>query len=123
MLYWENEFPGHGVVHHYAVLCYYLQHPSLYSREGLAEGLNLLRKFSAGATTQQTRAANRDRVDSGKREFKISARPGNQGTYAHPPAWRMRAADVIAAGPEAYIESVNAWARTCKEDLERSGNL
>ena len=32
MLFWEAEHPAYGAeVHHLLVLCYYLQHPSLYS--------------------------------------------------------------------------------------------
>ena len=39
LLFWENERPELGEVHHLLVLCYHLQHPSLYSAEGLALSL------------------------------------------------------------------------------------
>lgn len=37
MLYWEAEDPSLGEVHRLSVLCNYLQHPSLYSLEGLEQ--------------------------------------------------------------------------------------
>jgi hypothetical protein len=39
MLAWEFEHPEAASVHHLTVLCYYLQHPSMYSPEGLAHAL------------------------------------------------------------------------------------
>ena len=124
MLYWENEFPGHGVVHHLAVLCYYLQHPSFYSPEGLQAGLGLLVDFvERGETPQHSRQRNRERVSSGQRSWKITARPGSRGVYAHPIVWRMTAADVTGAGAEKYIVSVRQWAASMLEDLRASGNL
>jgi hypothetical protein len=42
MLFWENEVPENGAVHHLAVLCYHIQHPHLYSPGGLAESMGLL---------------------------------------------------------------------------------
>ena len=49
MLFWENENPTSGAeVHHLMVLSYYLQHPSLYSPEGLDEARRLLTGFLEG---------------------------------------------------------------------------
>lgn len=45
MLFWEAENPAYGEVHHLMVLCYHLQHPSLYSPEGLTEARKLLAEF------------------------------------------------------------------------------
>ena len=46
MLFWEVENPGDGAeVHHLMVLCYHLQHPSLYSPAGLSEARRLLAEF------------------------------------------------------------------------------
>lgn len=45
MLYWENEQPELGSVHHLMVLCYHLQHPCLLSKAGLDYGVELLRDF------------------------------------------------------------------------------
>ena len=123
MLYWENEFPGHGQVHHLAVLCYYLQHPSLYSPEGLAAGMRLLVDFiERGISPQESRRQNREKVNSSNRSWKVTARPGYRGAYTHPVGWRMTAADVINAGAENYIASVQQWARLMLEDLKTSGN-
>ena len=56
MLFWENENPGYGEVHHLTVLCYHIQHPSLYSPEGLSEAIRLLSGFlEQDLTPQQSR--------------------------------------------------------------------
>ncbi len=124
MLFWENEHPDYGVVHHLTVLCYHLQHPSLYAPEGLKEGMRLLVEFvERGTTTETVRAANRDRVDSGQRTWRIKATRDSHGAYAHPVSWTMTAADVTAAGAQAYVESVRAWAGSVLEALKASGNI
>jgi len=65
MLFWENEYPGYGEVHHLTVLCYHLQHPSLYSPEGLSGGIQLLADFvERGVTPEDSRKRSRAAVDS-----------------------------------------------------------
>ena len=74
MLFWEAEFPNFGVVHHLAVLCYHLQHPHLYSSDGLQHALGLLVAFVAqGKMPAEVRQAMRYDVDSGKRDWNITA--------------------------------------------------
>ncbi|MBX3063421.1 MAG: hypothetical protein KF726_10630 [Anaerolineae bacterium] len=124
MLYWENEYPGHGVVHHLLVLCYHLQHPRLYSAEIMPGVLKMLYDFvEGGVSPQEMRRSMRARVDSGKRDFKITARADSQGSYSHPVHWTMRAGDVVARGADEYIASVNLWARSMLDALRKSGNL
>jgi hypothetical protein len=124
MLYWENEDPERGVVHHLMVLGYHLQHPSLYSPDGLAYSLGLLVDFvEHGISTEQARKQNRSRVDSSQRNWKIRGKPGSQGSYSHPVRWHMTAQDVVNAGAERYVESVQQWARSILDDLRASGNL
>lgn len=120
MLYWENEDPARGIVHHLMVLCYHLQHPGLYSAEGLAVGKQLLADFvERGLEPQQVRRNNRGRVDSSRRDWSITARPGNHGAYEQPLVWAMTAADVVAGGPAGYVENVRAWAEATQTDLRR----
>lgn len=123
MLYWEFERPEIGIVHHYMVLCYHMQHPSLYSPETLAGSKQMLADFLAGVTPQQMRQQIGDRVDSGKRKFKITGTPDSHGAYAHPVQWTMMAADVVARGIDAYIDSVNEWARSVYACLQTSQNI
>jgi Family of unknown function (DUF5946) len=60
MLFWENENPGYGQVHHLMVLSYHLQHPSLYSPEGLSAAIHLLTDFwERGVPTEEVRKRNR----------------------------------------------------------------
>lgn len=124
MLYWEAEFPQYGVVHHLMVLCYHLQHPSLYSPEGLATGKQLLVGFlEHGLTTEETRRRNRAALDSGTRKFKITARPDSHGVYDHPVEWTMTAADVSTSGADHYVDNVKVWAQSVYDALIKSGNL
>lgn len=120
MLYWENEDPARGVVHHLMVLCYHLQHPSLYSAEGLAVGKQLLVDFvERGLEPQQVHRNNRWRVDSSRRDWSVTARPGNRGIYEQPIVWAMTAADVVAGGAAGYIENVRKWAAITHSDISK----
>lgn len=123
MLYWENEDPARGIVHHLMVLCYYLQHPSLYSAEGLAVGRELLADFvERDIDPQQVRRNNQGRVDSSRRSWSITARPGNHGSYERPIVWAMTAADVVAGGAENYVDNVQDWAGWVYGTLTEGGH-
>ena len=125
MGFWEMENPGVNYqVHHLMVLCYYLQHPSLYSPDGLSGAKGLLVDFLEwGISPQQTRVRDRDKLNSSNRKFKIKATPDSHGSYAHPVEWTMTAADVIARGEPNYVESVRAWAQSILQALKVSGDL
>jgi hypothetical protein len=123
MLFWEAENPALGIVHHLMVLCYHLQHPHLYSAEGLVEGKQLLVAFvQDGVTTEEIRRRNRVKVDSGKRSWKVTARPDSIGAYSQPVQWTMTAADVVAGGADHYCNNVRAWAKSVLDVLQTSGN-
>jgi hypothetical protein len=124
MLYWEWEDMARGVVHHLMVLGYHLQHPHLYSPQTLQDGMHMLAQFlEEGVSPQQMRQQLRSTVDSGTRMYTIIARPGHSGAYTHPVNWRMTAADVVVAGADTYIESVQRWASVILDDLRQSSNL
>jgi hypothetical protein len=119
MLYWENENPNNGEVHLLMVLCYHLQHPSLYSPEGLREAIQLLADFlERGFTPEQVRNRNRSTVNSNTRTWKITGTPASHGAYDHPIAWAMTAADVIEDGKDHYCESVRAWGKSVHEAIK-----
>ena len=121
MLFWEKEDPTRWAVHHLMVLCYHLQHPSLYSAEGLATARGLLTDFiERGLSPEEVRKKNSGPVASGARDWTITARSGNQGAYDRPIPWTMTAADVVVAGAEAYVESVSTWARAVHADIHQS---
>jgi hypothetical protein len=111
-------------VHHLAVLCYHLQHPSLYSPEGLAMGKELLLDFLEKAVAPaEARRRNRGQVASGKRNWKITGHPGAIDRYAHPITWALTAADVVADGHLQYVQNVRSWAAAMLTDLRQSDNL
>jgi len=112
MLAWEFEDPGGaGAAHHLTVLCYHLQHPSLYSPEGLEYGKRLLAEFvDGGVSPEAVRRRNRDHVNSINHKFKIKGTPDSHGSYDHTIAWTMTAADVTTDGLNDYCERVRAWA-------------
>ena len=120
LLFWEAEYPAYGAeVHHLMVLCYYLQHPSLYSPAGLNGARRLLVEFvDHGASPAEVRQRNRARVDSSQRNWKITGTPASHGSYDPPIRWRMTAADVVAGGSGNYCNNVRAWARSINEALE-----
>lgn len=123
MLFWEAQDPSLSAAHHLVVLCFHLQHPSLYSREGLEHAIELLADFlEGGLTTKGVRRRLRDEVDSGKRDWKVTGRESSLGKYPKPVHWRKTARDVVAGGQVHYLESVNTWAQTTLEDLRSSGN-
>jgi hypothetical protein len=120
MLFWEAENPAYGAeVHHLMVLCDYLQHPSLYSPEGLKEARRLLREFvEQGTSPIEVRQRNRARVDSSQRNWKIAGTPASHGSYESPVQWTMSAANVIAGGSQNYCDRVRAWAQSINETLK-----
>jgi len=124
LLGWENEFPGYGEVHHLLVLCYHLQHPSLYSPEGLAQAKGLLLDFlEGGKTANEVRRANRERVSSFNRKWKVTARPGSQGAYSRHIDWRMRILELALDDHTRYRENVRRWAASILEDLRAAGEM
>jgi hypothetical protein len=122
LLAWEWEYAVYDV-HHLLVLCYYVQHPHLYSRAGLACALELLTAF---VTDEAHPAVMRERIApaaaSGVRTTPITARPGDEGRFAHPVVWTMTARDVVENGPAAYYSSVHAWAASALASLRASHN-
>jgi hypothetical protein len=122
MLFWEAEEPANGRVHHLTVLCYHLQHPALYSPEGLAYGRQLLRRFVVeGESPQTVRQRSGAAVDSGKRQWKIKGTDESHGFYPVQVSWPMNAADVVAGGIENYCENVKKWAAATHERLVSLG--
>ena len=124
MLAWEHEKPENLTVHHLMVLGYHLQHPSLYSPEGLRGAIRLLDEFvGRGLKPEQVRKQNRAAVDSSQRTWKITARPDSHGAYDCPVHWTMTAANVIENGIDNYCGSVRAWAHSMYESLKGAGIL
>lgn len=124
MLAWEHEDPARNYsVHNLMVLSYNLQHPHLYSPEGLTFSIGLLHQFVAeNASTQHVRDQNRAALDSGSRKFKITGTPDSHGSYVHPIQWQMTAYDIISGGIEHYPANIRAWARSVYDALISSGN-
>lgn len=124
LLAWEFEDSRRWEVHHLTVLCYHIQHPSLYSPSGLRGATQLLGQFlEQRLSTGEVRRRIRRNVDSGKRSGPITARPGASGAYTHPVAWPMTAAQVVAGGADAYCDNVRAWAESTLAALKATGNL
>ena len=118
MLFWESEKPALAEVHHLTVLCYHLQHPSLYSPEGLAEARQLLVEFVVnGRSPAEFRKRNRARVDSSQRNWKIKGTLAAYGSYDPPIEWTMTAADVVAGGLSNYCDNVRAWTQSLQAAL------
>lgn len=123
MLFWEWDEQLFDV-HHLLVLCYHLQHPSLYSPQALGWAKHALaRIMEDGATPQSMRRQSSRSLDSGARDYRITGTPGAAGRYEKPVHWDMRAADVVNAGIDNYYASVRQWAASIRKSLRESGNL
>lgn len=119
MLFWEAENASYGEVHHLMVLYYHLQHPHLYSSEGLNGAIQLLADFvERGISPQDARRQQHEVVNSHNRTWKIKGTPAAHGVYDPPIHWTMTSADVIANGVEQYCASVRAWARAVHEGIK-----
>ena len=120
MLFWEAENPAYGAeVHHLTVLCYSLQHPSWYSPAGLKEARHLLAEFvEQGASPGEVRQRNQARVDSSRRDWKITGTVASHGVYDPLVRWTVTAADVVAGGSENYCDNVRIWAKSIDEMLK-----
>lgn len=120
---WESEYPDKTLAaHHLLVLCYHLQHPHLYSPQGLEEAQRLLAAFvQEGMTPAEARRRQRDAVDSGRRAWKITGTPTSYGAYTHPIQWPMTMGDITSGDLDGYIARVQAWARSTLEALKTSG--
>ena len=125
MLAWESNHPQVNYsVHHLTVLSYYLQHPRLYSPQGLAGAEQLLVDFlENGLSPQEVRRRQKNKVASDRRAWKIGGTEGARGSYPHPVHWNMTAADVIAGGEAHYTGNVHAWTQSILDALRASGNL
>jgi hypothetical protein len=121
MLFWESEHSAYWVVHHLMVLCYHLQHPSLYSVEGLQYSLGLLNDFLInGISTEDVRKNSKDQVNSKNRGWKVTSRPDSKGAYEQPVHWTMTAADVVAGEHEHYVDNVRLWAQSVYDSIAAS---
>ena len=125
MLAWEfDDLDRFAAVHHLAVLCYHLQHPGLYSPEGLAGAKRLLVDFvEYKVTPQEARRRQGAARASGRRTYKLKGTPEAPGVYACPVTWSMTAADVVAGGQAHYVANVTLWAHSVYNDLKASHNL
>jgi Family of unknown function (DUF5946) len=124
MLAWEFEYPPLGNVHHLTVLCYHIQHPRLYSAEGLQQAHQLLREFVVDQVSpQEMRRKMSAQVDSAVRKTKIKSTATKHGVYAPMPHWTMTTHDVVEGGADAYIERVQAWAQRVLHDLVAAGYM
>jgi hypothetical protein len=113
LLIWESEYPELTLpVHHLMVLCYHLQHPGLYSPQGLEYGKALLKDFvKNGKSPQEVRKTSRVEVDSGNRNWKITGTPESRGSYPQAMNWQSTISEIVAGGVENYIPNVKAWAQ------------
>jgi hypothetical protein len=121
MLGWEHARRELLDVHHLTVLAYHLQHPHLYSPEGLAHARRLLADFVAGLTPTLARARGRAVLGSDTRNWRLVGAGDARGTYAPRPEWTMSAADVVSGGIDEYRARAEHWARTVHTSLYRAG--
>ncbi len=110
-----------GNTHLLTVLCYNLQHPSLYSREGLKYATGVLMDTVAKELVTDADKAARTPVTI--TALTIGASAHNTAAYTSPVVWTRTVADIVAAGPSGYSDRVRAWGVSIFTALKESGNL
>jgi hypothetical protein len=125
MLIWDFETPTRAFkLHHLTVLCYHLQHPSLYSPEALESAKKFLRSIiEKDVFAQKLLGINRQTLTSNGRTWKIKGTLESHGSYQSEIKWSMTAFDIVTHGLSSYTEMVQKWAESIYEDLKISGNL
>ncbi len=118
----EYENPtAYGAVHHLTVLCYMLQHNE-YSHQVWLESREMLREFvEQGTSPAEMRARNRGRVDSGKRNWRITRGP-KFSRFADI-RWTRTIADVQLDNAEDYCADVRLWAESLLRDTQPCINI
>ena len=114
---WEHQLYD---LHHLLVLCFYLQHPCLYSLQALNHAKTMLVDFLENGISPQ---ALRTKLNLTERDFAIQGTPESHGVYVHPIEWTMTAGDVVEAGVDNYYDSIRKWAEFILNDLRESKNL
>ncbi len=125
MITWDfQDFSGVGQIHHLTVLCYQLQHPSLYSQRGLEDAKSFLVEFiDKNVSFEEHDKRNRENLSSSVRKWKITGTPEDYGKYKSKVDWKITAGDVARTGLSDYVENVKKWSRSIIDTLRESGNL
>jgi hypothetical protein len=106
----EFSDPGYGAVHHLTVATYTLQHSSKLTCTGWLEMRQLLHEFLVeNKAPAAIRQQNKDKVDSGKRQFKIKSKTGER--IISKSSWTKTICDVRTEDAERYCADVTEWAR------------
>jgi hypothetical protein len=106
---------GYGAVHHLTVTAYMLQHSSHLTREGWLQEREVLRAFLVeNKSPALVRKQNKEKVDSGKRDFKIKSKTGQP--VIGKTAWTKTILDVRAENAEVYCADVVKWANLVLEE-------
>jgi hypothetical protein len=109
---------GYGAVHHLTVTAFMVQHSSRMTREGWLFERELLREFLVeNKPPSYIRKQNKDRVDSGKRTFKIKSRDGKR--IIEKSTWKKTILDVRMENSEVYCEDITSWASSVLEDASK----
>ncbi len=110
--------PGYGAVHHLTVATYMLQHSSKLTKDGWLHERALLRAFIIeNKPPSFIRRQNKDKVDSGKRDFKIKSKTGQP--IIDKTSWTKTILDVRAESAATYCADVTAWAASALEESEK----
>lgn len=117
---WDFEdFTGVGQIHHLTVVCFNLQHPSVYSAKGLEDAKCFLREYmGTNFSFAEHDARNRELLASDVRDWKISGTPDDHGSYKMMPTWTMTAKDIVEGGLDNYVENVKKWSHSIYEAIK-----
>lgn len=125
MIAWDfSDFTSVGKFHHLTVLCYYLQHPTHYSQEGLNEAVRILQAVVENKLSDKDLyKMESERFSSHKRSWSITGSKGTYGNYSREINWSMTVFNVVKDGITKYPERIQRWADTIYSDLKRNGQI
>lgn len=120
MLAWDFEdFEGAGQVHHLTVLCYRLQHPSLYSKEALKGAQKMLKEIiENNLSGSQFLEKTREDLKVQDRKWKFKGDAENHGEYTSKIVWKMTVSQVTVGGLGKYPELVRKWADSIYDEFK-----
>jgi len=122
MIAWDFEdFSGAGKVHHLTVLCYFLQHPSHFSPEGLQGAIGILQKaYEHHFSDRQLYLEESATFSSHNRDWNVTGTPEHHGSYPITVQWSMTVAQVVEGGVQEYPHKVIEWSQSIYADLAKN---
>jgi hypothetical protein len=103
-----------GAVHHLTVICYNLQHSSVFSDEALAWMRSMLHAIiEEDLSPEELRERSRNKFSGQVKVLRKAA-------MRSPIMWSMTVMDVHTGSPNIYVKDVTAWAKSILRTIKKA---